>query len=96
MVDDWANTVSFMISWLDAGGPSSQMMDRYCANVYSNNNGMPSIEEINDGMHPLSFGKIPLFDFSESIALLTWLRVVTGYCVVTCYCPMPRHRRDSC
>ena len=34
-------------------------------------------------MQPMSFGEIPAFDLSESIAPLTWLVVVSGYCIVT-------------
>ena len=34
-------------------------------------------------MQPLSFREIPAFDLSESIAPLTWLVVVIGYCIVT-------------
>ena len=54
---------------------------------------MPITEEMKDGMQQLSFGEIPSFDFSESIAPLTWLGVVTSYCVMTSL--MPHQRRDS-
>ena len=47
---------------------------------------------ITESMQPLSLGKIPSFDLSESIAPLTWL---TDYCVMTSYCLMPRQRHDS-
>ena len=56
------------------------MMDRHRANVCSNNNCMPLTEEMKDGMQPLSFGEIPSFDFSESLAPLTndlkWVKIL--------------------
>ena len=67
-------------------------MDWHRANVCSNNNVMPINEKMKDGMQLLSSGVLPSFDFSELITPLTWLRVVTGYCVMT----MSRLRRDSC
>ena len=51
---------------------------------------------LDDGMQPLGSGEIPSFYFSESIAPLTWLSVVTGYFVVISYCIMPHQRRDTC
>ena len=71
------------------------MMDRHRVNVCSNDNVMPITEKMKDGMQSLSLGEIPSFDFSGSIATLTCLRVVTGYCVVTSYCPMPHEGRVS-
>ena len=67
-------------------------MDWHRANVCSNNNVMPITEKMKDGMQLLSSGVIPSLDFSELIAPLTWLWLVTGYCVMT----MSRLRRDSC
>ena len=55
------------------------MINRDHANVCSNNNVMPITEKMKDDMQPLSFDKIPYFDFSESIAHLTGLRVVTAW-----------------
>ena len=54
------------------------MMDRHRANVglCSNNNVMPISEKMKDNTQPLSFGEIPSFDLSQSMAPLTGLRVV--------------------
>ena len=55
------------------------MMNRDHANVCSINNVIPITEKMKDNMQSFSFDEIPYFDFSESIAHLTGLRVVTAW-----------------
>ena len=52
------------------------MMDRHRANVGLGSNNNVISEKMKDDTQPLSFGEIPSFDLSVSIAPLTGLRVV--------------------
>ena len=72
------------------------MMNRHRTNVCSNNKVMAITEELKDGMQLMGFNMIPSFDFSKSIAPLTRLRVVTGYCVATGYLLIHCQTCDSC